>query len=96
MYKIFLYFLIFMSTFAIDKVNIKQLDTKVKNDTTYATMKSLNKVGADIKKLGDIYKVTTDIGIFTLKGNKIITPKKEYKYLSLPYEVNNQVFYHLM
>ena len=92
MYKIFLYFLIVMSTFAMDKVNLNQLETTSTNGTTYATMKSLNKIGANIKKSENGYILSTDIGDFTLEGNMISTSEKKFKILSLPYEKNNQMF----
>ncbi len=85
MYKLMIYFLIFITSYSMDGININEFKKIQKNGSNFTTMNSLNKMGIDIKKSNDEFILTTDIGIYHLQNNKIITPRMSYSYLSSPF-----------
>lgn len=92
MYKLFIYFLIFVSAYSIDGTKLKESKKIKKNGTSFVTIDTLNKIGIDIKKLNNEFVLTTDIGIFHIKNNKISTPKMTYTYLSTPFLSNEKTY----
>ena len=92
MFKIIIYFLVFIGCFANDNINIKNLDLTTKNKIKFATLDSLNKSGFHIEKIEDDFLITTDLGRVTLKESKIITPHKNFTILTSSF-VENGVIY---
>jgi len=83
--KLIIYFLLFMSSYSMNYLNIGELDTQSRNGTMFLNINSFHKLGIDLTKSNDTFILNTDIGKYYLKGDKIITPHKEYKYLSEPF-----------
>lgn len=85
MFKVIIYFILFINSYSIDNININKLDTHSKNGTLFMSIDSLNKIGIDLKKSKDTFILITDIGKYCLKDNRIITLHKEYTYISKPF-----------
>jgi len=85
MSKIIIYFLVFISSYSMSSLNIDKLDTQSKNGTLFMSINSLHKIGIDLNRSKDIFILNTDIGQYSLKDNKIITPRREYTYVSKPF-----------
>lgn len=85
MYKLMIYFLIFMTSYSMKEMDTSEFKMIEKNGSTFTTMAALNKIGIDIKKSDNEFILTTDIGEYKLQNNKIITPRMTYSYLSSPF-----------
>lgn len=66
-------------------VNISGLDTQSRNGTVFMSINSFHKIGVDLNSSKNTFILNTDIGKYYLKDNKIITPYREYTYLSKPF-----------
>lgn len=66
-------------------LNISKLDTQSRKGTVFLSINSFHKIGIDLTRSKNSFVLNTDMGKYYLKGNKIITPHREYTYLSEPF-----------
>ncbi|MEI6858047.1 ABC transporter substrate-binding protein [Psychrilyobacter sp.] len=92
MSKIIIYFLLFISSYSINHVNINKLDVQSRNGTVFMSMNSFSKIGVDLKRSKNTFILNTDLGKYYLIDNRIITPQKEYTYLSIPF-ISQEKYY---
>ncbi|MCS5421856.1 MULTISPECIES: ABC transporter substrate-binding protein [Psychrilyobacter] len=85
MSKIIIYFLLFISSYSMNYVNISRLDTLSRKGTIFMSINSFHKIGVDLNSSKDTFILNTDVGKYYLKGSRIITPHREYTYLSEPF-----------
>ena len=85
MSKLIIYFLLFISSYSMNYINLSGLDTQSKNGSLFMSINSFHKIGIDLNKSKNTFILNTDIGKYSLKGGKIITSHREYTYLSEPF-----------
>ncbi|OQY41785.1 MAG: hypothetical protein B6227_04075 [Fusobacteriia bacterium 4572_74] len=85
MLKIIVYFLLFISSYSMNYLNISKLDTQSRKGIIFLNINSFNKIGVNLTKSKKKFILNTDIGKYYLKGDKIVTLHKEYTYISKPF-----------
>ena len=90
MLKIIIYFLLFISSYSMNYLNIDKLDIQNRKDTMYLSISSFNKIGVNLTKSKNTFILNTDIGKYYIKGDQIKTLYKEYTYVSEPFVLNEK------
>jgi len=85
MLKIIIYFILFISSYSMNYLNISKLDTQSRKGIIFLNINSFNKIGINLTKSKNTFILNTDIGKYYLKRGKIVTPHKEYTYISKPF-----------
>ena len=92
MSKIIIYFLLFINSYSINNIDMSKLYTQNRNNTLFMSIDSFHQIGINLNQLKNTFILKTDIGKYYLKGNKIITPHKEYTFLSQPFVFHEKYY----
>ncbi len=92
MFRLIIYFITFSLSFSNEFINLTTLETQEKNNTTFVTIESLEKIGIPVKKINNNYVIKSNIGDFILNSTHIYTQHRSYTYISKPYSFKGKTY----